>query len=220
LQLKTFRFAGGSLISRAELFKQHPHILLDALIGYGLKSGPSVEIAEMIEWANNSAAPILALDIPSGLDATDGNAPGVVIRPRWTMTLALPKTGLLPAVTGILYLADIGIPKEAYERMRLDYQAPFENQYRIHLEQLLAWGSWTNSGVAVPLLPGSLQEKAAQSLTIASRDFKHALVGVNTNRLSGCIENNRTTPARLEVVLDLISQVRIYVVVDVVWQFL
>jgi len=44
-------------------------------------------------------------------DATTGETPGDVIRPRLTMTLALPKTGLLRASTGDLFLADIGILK-------------------------------------------------------------------------------------------------------------
>jgi NAD(P)H-hydrate epimerase len=91
----------------------------------------------MIHWANDSGVPILALYVPSGLDATTGNSPGSVMRPQWTMTLALPKTGLLPGITGALYLADIGIPKETYKRLKLDYQVPFENRYWIRLEQHL-----------------------------------------------------------------------------------
>jgi NAD(P)H-hydrate epimerase len=136
-QRKVFQFAGGSEIAPAELVGQQPQIILDALIGYGLKSCPTRQAAEMIEWANKSGVPILALDIPSGLDATTGDSPGSVIRPQWTMTLALPKTGLLPGITGALYLADIGIPKETYKRLKLDYQAPFGNRYWIRLEQHL-----------------------------------------------------------------------------------
>jgi hypothetical protein len=52
-------------------------------------------------------------------------------------TLALPKTGLLPNLTGDLYLADIGIPGETYKRMKLDYLSPFESRYRILREQRL-----------------------------------------------------------------------------------
>ena len=40
------------------------------------------------------------------------------------MTLALPKTGLLPDTTGDLFLADIGIPQETYKRMRMKYVSP------------------------------------------------------------------------------------------------
>jgi NAD(P)H-hydrate epimerase len=63
------------------------------------------------------------LDVPSGLDATSGEAPGAVIRPERTLTLALPKTGLLHA-PGDLYLADIGIPPEVYRPLGVSF-APF-----------------------------------------------------------------------------------------------
>lgn len=66
---------------------------------------------EPIQWANGTGTPILALDGPSGVDATTGHRHGVYIQPHWTMTLALPQTGLLPQRTGRLFLADIGIPQ-------------------------------------------------------------------------------------------------------------
>ena len=49
------------------------------------------------------------------------------------MTLALPKTGLRPAATGRLLLADIGIPQATYERIGLAYQPPFGGRYRVPL---------------------------------------------------------------------------------------
>jgi NAD(P)H-hydrate epimerase len=55
------------------------------------------------------------------------------MRPRWTMTLALPKTGLLPDTTGDLFLADIGIPQETYQRMQTKYVSPFGKGYRMRL---------------------------------------------------------------------------------------
>lgn len=89
-------------------------LVLDALIGYGLRGSPSGWAAEMIMWANNQTAPILSLDVPSGLDPSSGIAPGVVIHAAATMTLALPKTGLdkpqAQEKIGEYYLADIGVP--------------------------------------------------------------------------------------------------------------
>ena len=108
--------------------------MLDAVFGYGLKSAPRGAPADVINWANESSAPVLALDIPSGLDATTGEAPGIFISPRWTMTLALPKTGLKSDRTGELFLADIGIPAETYRRMGLKYRDPFQNRYWMTLK--------------------------------------------------------------------------------------
>ena len=137
-QRRTFQFAGGVEVAPVELSREHPAIIIDGLIGYGLTSSPSAQVRQMIQWANDSGAPILALDVPSGLDATTGEARGAMIYPKWTMTLALPKTGLARAVTGDLYLADIGIPREVYRRMNLHYQSPFGRQYWVRLEKVPA----------------------------------------------------------------------------------
>ena len=133
LQYKVFQSTSGKEIRTVELDRQHPDIILDALIGYGLKSAPAGAAVRLIEWANASGAPILALDIPSGRNATTGEAPGACMRPRWTMTLALPKTGLLPDTTGDLFLADIGIPQETYQRMQTKYVNPFGKRYWLRL---------------------------------------------------------------------------------------
>ena len=132
-QHKVFQSTSGKEIRIAELDRQHPDIILDALIGYGLKSAPVGAAVRLIEWADASGAPILALDIPSGRNATTGEAPGACMRPRWSMTLALPKTGLLADTTGDLFLADIGIPQETYQRMQMKYVSPFGKGYRTWL---------------------------------------------------------------------------------------
>ena len=132
-QHKVFQSASGKEIRIADFDRQHPDIILDALIGYGLKSAPVGEAVRLIEWANARGAPILALDIPSGRNATTGEAPGACIFPRWTMTLALPKTGLLPDTTGDLFLADIGIPQETYQRTQTKYISPFGKSYWVRL---------------------------------------------------------------------------------------
>lgn len=132
-QRKVFQYAGGREIERRLLPDVRPDLILDALVGYGLKSAPDEGMTELIRWANSTQAGILALDVPSGLNATTGEAPGASIAPIWTMTLALPKTGLLPERTGELYLADIGIPAEAYRRLNLEYTDPFGPHFWVPL---------------------------------------------------------------------------------------
>lgn len=113
---------------------EHPDLVLDALIGYGLQSAPSGRVADLIEWTVSSAAHVLALDIPSGLDATSGATPGVWVNARWTLTLALPKNGLRPERTGELYLADIGIPPAVYQRLGVQYVPPFGRDFYVPLQ--------------------------------------------------------------------------------------
>ncbi len=98
-------------------------LLLDAVIGYGLSGAPRGTAAALIRRANAHPAPVLSLDVPSGLDADTGAARDPAVRAAATLTLALPKTGLRPpdarAFTGEGYLADISIPPELYVALGL-----------------------------------------------------------------------------------------------------
>jgi len=130
-QLKVFRASGGKVLDATP--GELPDLILDAILGYSLSGAPRGRSAELIRWANESGKDVLALDLPSGLDASSGVAAGVVIRARCTMTLALPKTGLGVECSGELVLADIGIPREVYARIGLAYRTPFDHRYRVHL---------------------------------------------------------------------------------------
>ena len=94
-------------------------LLIDSLIGYGLEGNPRDRIATIIKDANASGCPILALDVPSGMNATTGKPYDPCIKATATLTLALPKTGFLaPGASpyvGDLFLADISIPRKVYQ---------------------------------------------------------------------------------------------------------
>ena len=132
-QYKIFQSTCGKQISSRDLDKGSVLIILDALIGYGLQSAPRGVFADLIAWANSAGAPILSLDVPSGMDSTTGEAPGQFIETVWTMTLALPKTGLASGKAGQVVLADIGIPEETYRRIGLTYVPPFGDRFRVLL---------------------------------------------------------------------------------------
>lgn len=93
-------------------------VVVDALIGYSLRGDPRGRAAELIRWSLQQKAPVLSLDTPSGLDVTTGVAGEPSVRAAATLTLALPKTGLLlaPDHVGELYLADISVPRAVYDR--------------------------------------------------------------------------------------------------------
>jgi NAD(P)H-hydrate epimerase len=97
---------------------QTPDLILDGVIGYSLRGAPRGAAADLIRWANDQPTPTLALDVPSGVDATSGTTFDPAIRAAATLTLALPKVGLqAPGIrehTGELYLADISVPPELY----------------------------------------------------------------------------------------------------------
>ena len=114
-----------------------PDLILDAIIGYSLSGSPRGMAADFIRWANKQNTPILSLDTPSGLDTTTGVAYEPTIRATTTMTLALPKQGLLnPEVkshVGELYLADIGVPPELYLTMGIKVSGLFDREELIHV---------------------------------------------------------------------------------------
>jgi NAD(P)H-hydrate epimerase len=107
-------------------------IIVDALIGYSLRGAPQGKAAELIDLCNHHAARVLSLDVPSGLDATTGATPGLMVCPERTLTLALPKTGLAK-VEGELCLADMAIPPEVYHRLGLFFEPPFRKRYWVRL---------------------------------------------------------------------------------------
>ena len=98
-----------------------PDLILDGVIGYSLKGDPRGRSADLISWANSSASPILALDVPSGLDSTSGMPRVPAIVAAATITLALPKAGLKSAeaksIMGELFVADIGVPDWVYREI-------------------------------------------------------------------------------------------------------
>ena len=70
-------------------------LIIDSLIGYGLKSNPRPPVNSLIKLVNVSGIKILSLDIPSGIDSDQGSIYKDSIFADYTMTLELPKKGLL-----------------------------------------------------------------------------------------------------------------------------
>lgn len=112
-------------------------LILDAMLGYGAKGDPRAPVADWIQRANESRRPILSLDSPSGLDTTTGVPGSPCIHASSTLTLALPKTGLLASsarsYVGDLYLADIGVPSELYAAMGLKVDSLFHSDTIVRL---------------------------------------------------------------------------------------
>jgi len=112
-QLAVWRNFGGSV---AEKSSDKTDLIVDGLLGYSLKGAPRGRSAELITWANGMGRPILALDLPSGLDATTGEALSPCIRADRTVVYGVMKQGLTvpgaKAYAGDISLVDIGFPRE------------------------------------------------------------------------------------------------------------
>jgi NAD(P)H-hydrate epimerase len=96
--------------------------LVDGLLGTGLTRPVEGALRSVVEAMNRSGKPVLALDLPSGLDADTGSPLGVAVRARATATFVAPKRGFAAPgaadYTGEVAVIDIGLPRcllRAYE---------------------------------------------------------------------------------------------------------
>ncbi|MBS7606526.1 MAG: NAD(P)H-hydrate dehydratase [Candidatus Bathyarchaeia archaeon] len=89
-------------------------VIIDALLGIGLKSPPRPPIAQMIRKINESSAFKVAVDVPSGIDSDTGMVLTEAVKANLTVTFHKPKPGLLKAkeYVGELIVKQIGIPEE------------------------------------------------------------------------------------------------------------
>ncbi|MCD5397512.1 NAD(P)H-hydrate dehydratase [candidate division NPL-UPA2 bacterium] len=92
------------------------NLIIDALLGTGVRGEVRGILRETIELLNESGKPIISVDIPSGLEGNKGEPLGVCVKATKTVTMGLPKRGLIlypgSEYVGELKIADIGIPSE------------------------------------------------------------------------------------------------------------
>jgi NAD(P)H-hydrate epimerase len=123
------RIAADILRSQGrELVDDRPDVVIDALLGTGLKGAPREETSRLIEQINASGVPVLAVDIPSGVNASTGEAAGAAVQADVTVTMHGPKVGLAVAPgrfhAGEVVVADIGLE-------------PAETEHRLVTEEIL-----------------------------------------------------------------------------------
>jgi NAD(P)H-hydrate epimerase len=88
-------------------------VIVDALFGTGFRGEPRAEAAELIARINAESAPVVAVDLPSGVDASTGEVAGAAVYADLTVTFHAPKVGLVVAPgrfhAGRVVVADIGL---------------------------------------------------------------------------------------------------------------
>ena len=105
--------AGGVIHAPDIIWPQEVDVIIDALLGTGLKHAPRDPLATLIKQANAHSAPTVAIDIPSGLLAQTGGTPGAVIHAAHTVTFIALKPGLITGkardVTGRIHFNALGL---------------------------------------------------------------------------------------------------------------
>ncbi len=100
------------------------HIVVDGLLGTGLKGEVKGVMAGIIGVVNDSCVPVVAVDIPSGVNGATGEVSTACIKARSTVTFGFPKLGQLVhpgcEYVGKLEIVDIGIPRAAVEEVKVE----------------------------------------------------------------------------------------------------
>ena len=99
---------------------EDPLLVIDAMFGTGLDREMKGSPLELARCINDLSAPILAIDLPSGLDADTGQPLGEAVRASATATFVGPKLGFTAAGatawTGKVHVIDIGVPPTLLEQ--------------------------------------------------------------------------------------------------------
>ncbi|MCK4237120.1 MAG: NAD(P)H-hydrate dehydratase, partial [Candidatus Krumholzibacteria bacterium] len=98
-------------------------VIVDALLGTGISKPVNEFYSDVISIINESGFLVLAVDVPSGVNATTGEVMGTAVKADLTVTMGLPKIGCFfyPAkeYTGGFMVVDIGIPPEVIEKEKI-----------------------------------------------------------------------------------------------------
>lgn len=111
--------------------------IIDALVGYGLNQPPRGTISRAIHAINSAGISVFSLDVPSGLETTQGIVLDPCVRATATLALALPKSGLFSRqgrqMAGRIFVADIGVPGLIYNKMGIIFKNPFTKETLIEV---------------------------------------------------------------------------------------
>ncbi|KAG0290793.1 enhancer of mRNA decapping [Linnemannia gamsii] len=128
-QSRGFLATGGEMIHTiAELPQTSSPVdlIMDGMLGYQYTVRDIVDsyeretVCDLMDWANDNKAPVLSLDMPSGVNGTTGQGDKTkfCVRPKWTLCLGAPKAGCRSrSTTGELFLTDLGIPRACWKKV-------------------------------------------------------------------------------------------------------
>lgn len=118
---QAWRADGGSVCDGVDAALAEAELVVDALLGTGLSRAPDGPFAEAIAAVNRSGRPVLALDLPSGLDADSGVPYCPCVRAQVTATFVGRKLGLYtgsgPDYAGIVHADALGLPESLFDQV-------------------------------------------------------------------------------------------------------
>jgi NAD(P)H-hydrate epimerase len=174
LNMELFRSIGGEVIEWSDRSKgiregiRHGDIIFDAIFGTGLSKPVGGIEKKVIEEINASGTPIIAVDIPSGIDGRTGQPLGTAIHANHTYSYGYPKIGqvLQPGAfhTGKLTVIDISIPAFVEQKIGIDGHVVDGSMIRSFLKERQPWDHKGTFG-HVAVISGSPGKTGAASMT-------------------------------------------------------
>ncbi|MCD2448947.1 NAD(P)H-hydrate dehydratase [Methylicorpusculum oleiharenae] len=186
LAFEAYTLAGGIFKPFTPDSALETDLIVDALLGSGLDRPVSGLYAKAINAINASASPVIAADIPSGLNADTGKVMGEAVKADYTVSLVGLKQGLFTGdaadFCGTILFSDLDIPQQVYERQHCSarrlMRIPFARRSRcahkgVNGHVLIVGGDYGFSG-AVRLAAEAALRIGAGLVTVATRP-EHAL---------------------------------------------
>lgn len=160
-------------LSQKKDFPKNPNsnLMVDAIFGTGFQGKAEGLYAHAIEFINKFNSPVLAIDVPSGLNADTGEAEGLCVKADHTATMALPKIGHFfhPGKTysGEVTVVDIGVPRKIIDKEKLNLNLITKEEIKALLPQRPGDAYKGNCGRVV-LIAGSTGMTGAAALASTS----------------------------------------------------
>jgi NAD(P)H-hydrate epimerase len=187
-----FAAEGGAAAMYEGTLDEEAELLVDALLGSGLERDVEGTYAEVVDAINRHPAPVLALDVPSGLNADTGSVMGVAVEADLTVTFVGLKRGLLlkegPGHVGELRFAGLDIPADCLatqqavqQRIDLDAIRPLlaprqSNAHKGDFGHVLIVGGGPGMSGAVRLCGEAALRSGAGLVSVATHPSHHAMI--------------------------------------------
>ena len=221
IHARRFAEAGGDWRLYAGLPKR-TDLIVDGLLGTGLERAVAGRWAEAVEAINNQAAPVLALDIPSGLHSDTGAVLGTAVRATATVSFIALKQGLFtgdgPAQCGAIEFAALEVPARVFgsailAARRLDqgtlrgrFPRRVGNAHKGHYGHVLVVGGDSGFGGAARLASEAAARTGAGLVSLATRPEHVAAVLATRPEI---MAHPVATPSDVEALLERVSVIAI-----------
>lgn len=190
-------------------------VVVDALLGIGLKSPPRPPISQMIEKINELDAFRVAVDVPSGIDSDTGAVLGEAVKAHLTVTFHKPKPGLLKAkeYVGELIVKQIGIPEEIEsfagpgDVLTILKPRPPEAHKGDFGRLLVVGGSETFSGAPTLTALAALRAGVDLVYIAAPRETSYAISSISPDLITLKLEGDHLSVRNMPIIRSYVERV-------------